>query len=137
MLQKLFTPEGGFVREIDVPSLKDGMLPDVLIVGARVFLYVDSFYATEEDYPEGVPPNEPIYVECLGFHAPPRPEDLPTPVLSSPEGQPTAELEPPCEACGTAGGGHQVLCPRIKWGTGASRELPEEPPHAVDLIEGE
>lgn len=70
--ERLFTPEGGFVAEVNVPVME--YKPDVLIWGARVFLRLDSYelveFEREANNIEGAAP-EGCYIEAFAYHIPP------------------------------------------------------------------
>lgn len=58
---RLYTPEGGFVAEVDLPPFNTK--PEVLIWGARVFVHVDSFLDLTED-------EDGCYVEAFAYYVP-------------------------------------------------------------------
>lgn len=58
---RLYTPEGGFVVEVELPPFLTK--PEVLIWGARVFVHVDSFLDLTED-------EDGCYVEAFAYYVP-------------------------------------------------------------------
>lgn len=79
-IERLFTPEGGFVTEVTLPPFVTK--PEVLIWGARVFVHVDSFdpEAAEVEavleLPFPTDSEDGCYVEAFGYYVPPTPEEL-------------------------------------------------------------
>lgn len=70
--EKLYTNEGGFVTEVSLPPFTTK--PEVLIWGARVFIYVD---ALMEDYADKLQVPGDGYVEAWAYYVPPTVEEMP------------------------------------------------------------
>jgi hypothetical protein len=89
----LYTPEGGFVTTVTMPNFKPE--PQVLVWGARTFVYVDSF----PDFFESVPDQDPedgCYVEAFAYHVPPMVAEMPDGKrVSYPSGEPLPEYKDP------------------------------------------
>lgn len=71
--EKLYTPEGGFVAEVELPAFQTK--PEVLIWGTRAFIFVDSLLSFAEQAggsPKVANDNlEGCYVEAWAYWCPP------------------------------------------------------------------
>lgn len=67
---KLYTAEGGLAATVLMPEFETA--PHVIVMGARTFVFVDSFVEmpANEGREEPNPEDEGCYVEALAWHAP-------------------------------------------------------------------